>query len=174
MYVAHLAKGCQLNDCDATSRFAARVPAAARGLNKSKDSSVSTRPSIDERRLRQRARPSSSSCASSSRGHSVDLHSTMGRRPANSRSALGLARGRLALKLHRRKHAASGAILTPARCCERFDPHGGELRTPQLFRPVRSAWPIVRTRVRIASPNPPPPLQGSNLTRRWRSACTPL
>ena len=37
MYLAHLAKGRQLNACDATSWYADRARAAAKGLSKSRD-----------------------------------------------------------------------------------------------------------------------------------------
>ena len=73
----------------------------------------------------------------------------MRRRPANSRSALGLVDGRLALRLDRGRHMETGAIVSRACCCERFDSQGGELRIPQLLRPIYSAWPIVRERVKV-------------------------
>ena len=71
---------------------------------------------------------------------------------ANSHSLLGIAVGRLALKLPRRIHMAPGAILTRFCCCGGHDPQGKDLRVPQLLCLVCSVWPIVRERVVVGEP----------------------
>ena len=51
MCLAHLVKGRQLNDCDATSWYAGRANAAAEGVSKSEDCSISVRPAASEDQL---------------------------------------------------------------------------------------------------------------------------
>ena len=46
MYVAHVVKGGQRNDCDGTSWYTDRANAAAEGLSKSKDFSSTVRPAV--------------------------------------------------------------------------------------------------------------------------------
>ena len=78
------------------------------------------------------------------------------RRPANLVSVLGLGDGRLALKVHRWKHVASGAILPDACRGERFDTQGGGLHIPQLLCQVCSIWPIVQDPVKAGDFISPP------------------
>ena len=53
MCLPHGVKGCQLNDCGATSQETDRVKAAARGLSKSKDCCFIARPAGSKYQLRQ-------------------------------------------------------------------------------------------------------------------------
>ena len=53
MCLPHGVKGCQLNDCGATSQEIDRVKAAARGLSKSKDCCFIARPAGSKYQLRQ-------------------------------------------------------------------------------------------------------------------------
>ena len=56
MYLSHLFKGRQLNDCDSTSSYTGRVKGAARGLSKSKDSSFAARRNVSKGQSCQFAR----------------------------------------------------------------------------------------------------------------------
>ena len=51
MYLAHLAKACQLNDCDTTSWYADRVRGAAVGLSNARDCSFAARPAVSKDQL---------------------------------------------------------------------------------------------------------------------------
>ena len=53
MYLAHPAKGFQLNNCDATSRYTGRVKAAAGGLCNLKNCPFAARPAASRGQLRQ-------------------------------------------------------------------------------------------------------------------------
>ena len=92
-----------------------------------------------------------------------------GVRPAGPHPVLGLLGRRMVLKLHRRRHMASEAILTRSCCCEGYGPSPDEdLRIPHLFHLVCSIRPIFRERVvlgGLASPS----FQTSNLIRQSRS-----
>ena len=56
MYLAHPVKGCQLNDCGATSWYTDRAKAAAKGQSRSKDCSVAARLAVPKDQLRQLVR----------------------------------------------------------------------------------------------------------------------
>ena len=143
MYLAHLVKGCQLNDCDATSQLNTRVRGVARGLTRSKDTSRTKRPALSKARARELVSRFSRNDGIAplavlswilllrvkSEGfltrRSLPLEDMSDTGPANSHSARGLAGGRLVLKLYRRRHVSTGAI--PSRCCfcESYVPNGG-------------------------------------------------
>ena len=53
VYLSDPVIGCQLNDPDATSWYADRANAAARGVSKSKDFPLAARPAVPGDRLRQ-------------------------------------------------------------------------------------------------------------------------
>ena len=53
MYLAHLAEGRRLIECDATSWYTDRVKAAARGLSKSEACSFAVRPAVSKDQLCQ-------------------------------------------------------------------------------------------------------------------------
>ena len=86
---------------------------------------------------------------------------------AGSHSVLGMVGRRLALKLRRRRHMASGSILKRPLCCERHDPASEDLHIPQLLCPVRPIWPAVRDRM-VAGQPIFPALQSRNLFRHRR------
>ena len=88
--------------------------------------------------------------------------------------AVGWPGGCLALKLRQRKHVASGAILTRARCCERYAPYSEELHVPHLFRPACSICPIVRGQViarNLTFPSLPLPQGANNICRSRSVGC---
>ena len=191
MYLAHLVKGCQLNDCDSTSWLTERVRGVAKGLAKSKDNSFATRPAISKDQLCQLVRAFSlrdefsllaalgwifllrirSEAIPMRRRLPTEDMSEYGQ--ARSHSVLGLVGRCLVLKLHRRKHMSSGAILRRSCCCEGFNPDGDELHIPQLLCPVCSIWPVVRDRV-VVGDLIFPSLQSVNLIRHLRSRGTQL
>ena len=135
MYLARLATGCQLNDCDATSRYTDRVGAAAAGLSKWKGLSFAAHPAVSKDQLCQSVRTFSfrdepalvavvgwsfvlrvkSEAAPMRRKVPTGDMPEMGR--GSSHSVPGMVGGSLALKLRRRKHVASGDIPRRSWCC---------------------------------------------------------
>ena len=102
-------RGCQLNDCNATLWYTERVGAAAKGLSKSKGNCSATRPVISRNLLRQVVRSFPvrdefrAKFDATLMKASEPTEDMSGVIPADSHSLLGLVRGRLALRLHRRK-----------------------------------------------------------------------
>ena len=186
MYLAHLVKGCQLDDCDATSRLTLSVRGAARCLAGSKGTSFTNLPALSRAQLGELVsrfsfndectllaalswifllRAKSEAIPMRRRPPFEDM-SDAG--PAYSHSVLGRVGGRLVLKLHRRKHMSSGALPSRGCCRESYAPNGDEMHIPQLFCPACSIWPIVRARV-IVGELVFPSLQSSNLIGMMRS-----
>ena len=191
MYLAHLAKECQLDDCDTTSCFTERARAVEKGPYTSQDSSFSTRPAIHEQRLRQLVRSPSLRDELPSLGalnwiffltvnsngvpmrRGLPTEDATRQKPADSHSPLRPVGGRLALKRRGRMLMAFGAISTRACCCERYDPRGGELHISRPVRPECLIWPIVRECVRAGDLTVRSHL-GPNLIRRLRLVGAPL
>ena len=137
MYLSHLVqlKGRQLNDCDATSRYAGRVKAAVKGQSKSKDCCIAARPVVSKDHLCRSVRASSSRhefsllvilgwiillCVKSAalqmmRG--APPGNMPGTAQVNSHSVRGPVGGCLVLKLRRRRHMTPGSA--PKRSCRR-------------------------------------------------------
>ena len=186
MYLAHLVKGCGLNDCDAASWYTDRVEAAAKGLSKAKDCSSAARPAIYKDQLCQfvdtfpfrdefalppglgwiSLPPVKSEVVPMRRKWPSGNTSEMGQ--ASAHSVLGMVEGRLVLKPRRRRHVASVVILKRSFCCEGRDPHGEDLHIPQLLCPLRPNWPVVRGRVLVGGLISPS-FQSPNLIRHLRS-----
>ena len=150
MYLAHLVKARQLNDCDATSWYTDTVRGAATGLSQARECSFAARPAVSRGQLCRLVRTFSlqdeftllaaigwifllrikSESIPMGRRTPTENMSESGQ--ASSHSVLGMVGRRLALKLRRRKHMASGAILKRSRCCEGYDLDSEDLHIPQL------------------------------------------
>ena len=185
MYLAHLVKACQLNDCDATSRYTDRVRGAALGLSKVRDCPFVARPAVSRDQLRQLVKTFSlhdefillavmgwisllrtkSEAIPTRRRTPTENMSGFGQ--ASSHSVLGIIGECLVLKLRRRRHMASGSILKRSCCCEGRDPAGEDLHVPQFLRPVCSICPVVRDRVLVGE-LVVPSLKSRNLIRHLR------
>ena len=83
---------------------------------------------------------------------------------ADSHSVSGMAGGRLALKLRRRKNMAPVAILVRSRRHEGQDPKGEDSHVPQLLCPTSPSRPILRERV-VAGELISPPAQSRHIIR---------
>ena len=189
MCLAHLLKGCQLNDCDATSRYTSRSEAAARGLSESKDCSFAARPAVPKDHLRQLAR-----CDSLRDELSlftvvgwIFLLCTMSENPTGMgnphRGNAGngnISEGIPSVDLLRRegkspprtcRRWAKPALTQPwgrSRCRKGRDPQSEYLPMPKHPCLVCPIWPIVRERM-LAWGLSPPSLQSPNPCRHLRS-----
>ena len=134
MYLAHLVKARQLNDCDATSRYTDWVRGAAMGLSKARDCSFAARPGVSKDQLCQLVRSFplqdeftplavigwicllriKSEAIPMRRRTPAENTSEFGQ--AGSHSVLGMVGRCLALKLRQRKHMDSGSTLKRP-CC---------------------------------------------------------
>ena len=185
MYLAHLVKARQLNDCDATSWFTDRAQVAALGLSKVGDCSVVARPAVSTDQLCQPVKTFSlqdeftllaaicwifllrikAEAIPMRRMTPTENMSEIGQ--ADSHPVLGMVGSCLALKLCRSKHMASGSILKRSCCCQGRDRGDEDLHIPQLLCPVCSIWPVVRHRV-VVGEFIAPSLQSRNLVRHRR------
>ena len=64
-----------------------------------------------------------------------------------SPAVIGLEKGQLVIKLHRRKHMPGGARMVRKCICRRYPEGSLEIHVPQLFCPVCSFWESMRRRV---------------------------
>ena len=185
MYLAHLVKARQLNDCDATSWFTDRAQVAALGLSKVGDCSFVARPAVSTDQLRQPVKTFSlqdeftllaaicwifllrikAEAIPMRRMTPTENMSEIGQ--ADSHPVLGMVGSCLALKLCRSKHMASGSILKRSCCCQGRDRGDEDLHIPQLLCPVCSIWPVVRDRVVVGELIFPSP-QSRSLIRHLR------
>ena len=135
MYLSHLVKGLQLNDCDATSWYVDRVRATAKGPPKSEGRPFAARPAVSKAQPCQLVRAfflrdgstllvvaswiillrAESETIPMRKREPAENMSEMGQ--ARSHSLLGVVGGCLVLKLRCREHMATGAILTRACRC---------------------------------------------------------
>ena len=150
IYLAHVEKARQLNDCDVTPWYTDRVSGAAIGPPKARDCSFAARPAAPRDQLRQVDRTFSLQdecaflavigwiCLLRIKSEAIPMirripagnMSEYGQ--ASSHSVLGRVGSCLAIKLRRRKHMAFGSILKRSCCCVGRNPDGEDLHAPQL------------------------------------------
>ena len=65
------------------------------------------------------------------------------------RAVIGLSGAKLAIKLNRRKHMASGSRLVRTCICDEYADDSLELHIPQLLCPVCQLWPAIRQRASV-------------------------
>ena len=85
-----------------------------------------------------------------------------------SPAVIGVEKGNIVIKLHRRKHMAGGARLVRRCICERYPPGSLEIHVPQLFCPTCVLWDAICGRVR-AGDMLFPGLSGPRFTDKLRN-----
>ena len=85
-----------------------------------------------------------------------------------SPAVIGLEKGQLVIKLHRRKHMAEGSRMVRKCICHKYPTGSLEIHVPQLFCPVCSFWENMRRRV-MCGEKLFPGITGSTFTHSLRS-----
>ena len=89
----------------------------------------------------------------------------------DSSAAIGLEKGHLVIKQHRRKHVAEGSGMVRGCICYKYPAGSPEIHVPQLLCPVCSFWGNARRRVRAAG-KLFPGITGPGFTDEGRSAAS--
>ena len=65
---------------------------------------------------------------------------------------MGMAGGKLTIKVNRRAHMASGSTIVRFCLCEDYAPESLEFRVPPLFCPTCQLWPAIRQLAQASRP----------------------